>query len=366
MASQDVLALCSALQKREKFVTISTIHSVDRLISEACALDPRIVASWSTWSGNWSKSSMLSLSKKYQLEFTYFDNIAANIDDVIVDDGTWRLSSFLASCNGKMPSRIHLVTKDMNRLFGDLESDMEHIHELFCGIRNLSHTYCSQDNSPWSAVWIAFEYVVPPSQYEMYQEMARRMVSDIDLRYLGGTHNMSKLLKVFLSFSYLQQTCQYDEPTAKMSESGQTPLNPEYLLPYGPLYKHRGICSSFAWAFKMMMDHQNIECRVISGEVRKDEDRTENHAWNLVKLNQDWYHVDVTSGISAEGVYIGHFLKRDIEMADRHVWDTTQYPTCNSTAFDYDVVENYIQSCEEQLLDYGIDERYLFPDEIRE
>lgn len=48
-----------------------------------------------------------------------------------------------------------------------------------------------------------------------------------------------------------------------------------------------GVCMSYTLAFKYLMDTLGIECTYVSSESM-------NHAWNLVKLDGKWYHIDLT------------------------------------------------------------------------
>ena len=49
-----------------------------------------------------------------------------------------------------------------------------------------------------------------------------------------------------------------------------------------------GVCMSYAFAFKHIMNELGIECLYVSS------DKEMNHAWNLVNLDGEWYHIDLT------------------------------------------------------------------------
>lgn len=48
-----------------------------------------------------------------------------------------------------------------------------------------------------------------------------------------------------------------------------------------------GVCMGYALAFMHLMNELGIECLYVSSEAM-------NHAWNLVKLDGEWYHIDLT------------------------------------------------------------------------
>ena len=63
-----------------------------------------------------------------------------------------------------------------------------------------------------------------------------------------------------------------------------------------------------------------IECEIVTGSGRG-----ESHAWNLVKMEDGWYHVDVTwddpiPDVEGKVSYL-YFLKNDAYMAKDHVWN---------------------------------------------
>ena len=61
--------------------------------------------------------------------------------------------------------------------------------------------------------------------------------------------------------------------------------------PYGFLTGRKGICLGYASTFQLLMDLSGIECVTVRGMSHGG---TSEHAWNLVKLEEEWYAVDVT------------------------------------------------------------------------
>lgn len=60
--------------------------------------------------------------------------------------------------------------------------------------------------------------------------------------------------------------------------------------PYGILINGLGVCQSYAESYKLLCDAANVPCVVASGTVGSVP-----HAWNKVRLNDTWYHVDATN-----------------------------------------------------------------------
>lgn len=99
---------------------------------------------------------------------------------------------------------------------------------------------------------------------------------------------------------------------------------------YDILVNSTGVCAGYAMAYLDIMTRLGIQCRfVVSDEM--------NHAWNLVKIDGNWYHVDLTWDDPAPDSYgmVRHeyFLLTDAQMLEKehYGWDTDI--TCTDTRF---------------------------------
>jgi hypothetical protein len=63
--------------------------------------------------------------------------------------------------------------------------------------------------------------------------------------------------------------------------------------PYGMLVKREANCEGYSRSFQWLLQRAGIENRVITGKATSA-DGTENHMWNVVKLDGQEYTVDVT------------------------------------------------------------------------
>lgn len=59
---------------------------------------------------------------------------------------------------------------------------------------------------------------------------------------------------------------------------------------YGAFITNKAVCDGFSKALQLLLDRKNIESIIVLGKLEN-----ESHAWNLVKLGDNWYHVDLTS-----------------------------------------------------------------------
>lgn len=81
---------------------------------------------------------------------------------------------------------------------------------------------------------------------------------------------------------------------------------------YSILVKREGVCASYARAFQYLMNKLGIQASLVSGRIKQDYTisnvrtsysyfnplNSSDHAWNIINIDGNWYHVDVTSGKS--------------------------------------------------------------------
>lgn len=63
---------------------------------------------------------------------------------------------------------------------------------------------------------------------------------------------------------------------------------------YGALLQRNCVCEGYAETFKYIMDALNIPCILVIGTAENSDGNNENHEWNYVKINNNWYAMDVT------------------------------------------------------------------------
>lgn len=107
--------------------------------------------------------------------------------------------------------------------------------------------------------------------------------------------------------------------------------------PYGMLVGGYGICLGFATTFQLLMDLAQVECITVVGAAFGS---TADHAWNLVRLDGEWYGVDVTWNNSYEDVgYDSRFTHNYFNMTSEtlresdHQWDYLNTPEATGTRY---------------------------------
>lgn len=97
---------------------------------------------------------------------------------------------------------------------------------------------------------------------------------------------------------------------------------------YSGLVGGKTVCAGYARAFQYLLQQLEIPCYYCTGYAG------ESHAWNIVKLGDDYYNADVTWDDTEAGNY-DYFNKTDADYASTHMRQelSVNLPPCNGTAY---------------------------------
>lgn len=96
--------------------------------------------------------------------------------------------------------------------------------------------------------------------------------------------------------------------------------------PYGVLKNHEAVCVGYATTMRLFMQMLDIECKVIHSSDLV-------HSWNLVHLEDGWYHVDCYS--DQDNGSFANFNLNDTQARVNHDWNAEFFPPANGTQFSY-------------------------------
>jgi len=161
-----------------------------------------------------------------------------------------------------------------------------------------------------------------PLEYWTEEEAFEHALSCID-------ETMSDVEKVLALHEYLAREIEYNHEG--------------YYSDYGygegeTLIIRRGVCGNYAFTYQYLLDVIGIENHYVTSDAM-------NHAWNLLKLDGNWYHVDVTWDASTglDNHDRRYFLKSDDEFVNEcnhYDWEIFMEDTI--TANNSGAYENYI------------------------
>ncbi|WFQ96036.1 lipoprotein [Mycoplasma feriruminatoris] len=114
------------------------------------------------------------------------------------------------------------------------------------------------------------------------RKMAKKIVEDNNWKKLPP---LEKLIK---AYEWMTKEVKYDYN----NRSGELLRSQNA---YSALVERNTVCTGYAKGFKMIMDELEIPCKFMEGDSNREDSFISKHAWNLVQIDDEWYHVDPTS-----------------------------------------------------------------------
>lgn len=132
-----------------------------------------------------------------------------------------------------------------------------------------------------------------------YSMNAQGMVMDIYMTYMEGfddaafdrsvkealsvvKEGMTDLEKAIALHEYIVLNCAYD-----YENYVNNTMSPNVYSAYGVMVDRAAVCQGYALAYKMLLNMSGIECYMVTSSAM-------NHAWNLIRLDGQYYQVDTT------------------------------------------------------------------------
>ena len=145
-----------------------------------------------------------------------------------------------------------------------------------------------------------------------------------------------ELEKIYAAVTMVDYLCRYDKTIDDKDRD----------TAYSCFVKRKGVCSNYARGLQVLLSSVNIFCGYISGPVT---DGRGNHAWNIIKLEDQFFHTDVTWCDNTDYIdeyyrirpKLTYFLMNDSEASMSRKWNCKMYPASNGDS------KKYIKAVEE-------------------
>ena len=148
-------------------------------------------------------------------------------------------------------------------------------------------------------------------------------------RVLAGiTPDMTEYEKELYLHDTLARTVTYSESTHAHNA-------------YGALVEGIAVCEGYAEAFQYLLHRVGIQSFIITGNAGGP------HAWNMVRIDGNYYQVDLTWNDQDENLYHEYFNVTDAQIQKDHTADATAYtlPACTVTdAFYFTGKDTYLST----------------------
>ena len=241
-----------------------------------------------------------------QINDSFFPKTRQDIMNIFYTRLDQGVDEFYFYCEEEYPTCINDVKEITNN------------QSILSEINNFLHPYNS-----YNKLSIAFESFgkIKVNITKLYSNeeitIINQKVDEIINSYIND--NMTTRDKIKAIHDYIINTTKYDSKKAEAIKNGN-PLPTEYEAQkaYGPLIQGMAICGGYSDAMAIFLDKLGIANYKVASS---------NHVWNLVYINSNWYHLDLTwdDPVTADGtdtIIYDFFL---INTASLHTLDLTQH-----------------------------------------
>lgn len=196
------------------------------------------------------------------------------------------------------------IEQQLEQMMHDLQYEDPYSYENIMQW-NANFTYTSEQ----ATVNFFITYLITLEQEHFVEQEVNRLAQEL-------THDkMSDLEKARVIHDYVVRQAEYSSETSTSQYS-----------PYTILIERKGVCQAYAFLIYRLLQEVNIEVLYVKGQAGGSL-----HSWNLVKLGNEWYHLDATwnDSIVDGGRDIEHpyFLVTDQQMNLTHSWKQSAYPS---------------------------------------
>lgn len=216
-----------------------------------------------------------------------YDNLKINIDNL-------KKENYVINFNTQFNDLLHdsLGQYKLNKSFQSALDAFfyDHPEVFYIDLTKISLTITSTSLGPITTYTVKLE----PKDGQNYlidtfssEEDVVKAISKVEntknniVNQLNYDSDYNKILKIH---NTLVNSIEYDSTTSK---------NTSHNI-YGTLINKKAVCEGYAKTFKYLLDSLNIESILVSGTGTNSSGNSESHMWNYVKLNDNWYGVDVT------------------------------------------------------------------------
>jgi hypothetical protein len=208
---------------------------------------------------------------------------------------------------------IH-YTGDTSEIKDELSELIKHAIQdpyIYANISSFKWKYDGYANN----IVIKFQFTYHISQAE--EAFVEQTLANI----IAPMHGLSDLQKLQAAHDFIVLSAEYSKETEGSQYS-----------PYTLLTENKGVCQAYALVLYRMLEMLGFEVQYVPGKVGE-----QLHAWVLVKLDNEWYHIDVTWDDPLPDrkgeVRYNYFLVSDRQLAQDHSWDYVSFPAATSEAY---------------------------------
>lgn len=259
-----------------------------------------------------NRNISLDYKNEYTRNFTY--NYIKTTNDFLIKDKSQLLNVYYTVINSGINEFSFYCSSQYENCINDV-SEIANNQIVLSNINSFVHPFNS-----FSSIETKYDSLgkinikINKSYNDNQIQLIKSKVQDIIKNEVKDEKDKKEIIKII--HDYIINNSKYDS-----DKSDKNITNYYSSIAYGPLLQGYGLCGGYTDAMAIFLDYYNIpNYKVIS----------ENHVWNAVYLDNNWYHLDLTwdDPVVSDGsntLDYTFFLINDTELnkleTNQHIYD---------------------------------------------
>lgn len=224
--------------------------------------------------------------------------------------------------------RSALLTGETTGSFDPTEIDYLDVGSLIAQVVNKTpEIMYYRGGKIWSNGQIEYHYSIPVAQVQENQTLLQSEITNVlDSIIKPGFTDFDKVKAIH---DYLALNTAYDYDNF-LNET----VPPDSYTAYGSLIEGIAVCDGYTKAAQILLDRLDIENEYVVGYGNGSL-----HSWNLVKLDSNYYFMDITWDDPVPNIpnYVryNYFLVTSDQLRQDHTWEEANWPTATNKKYNY-------------------------------
>lgn len=216
-----------------------------------------------------------------------------------------------------IPTKIPVYkSKEVEKMFKNVMDELSSTANY--GFGNLTgYSYHISSEMGFIQIRVEAYYLTTPEQEKKMNDKVKRIVKENHLK------KMTDFEKVYFVNKYIASHTEY---SSNATDGGHSA--------YAVLFDHKAVCQGYALAAYRILTEAGVETKYITGQVKDS-----NHAWNKVKVNGEWYNLDITWNDPmpdrGDRYRLNYFLISDQQLAKDHYWKYRSENAATSKNYEF-------------------------------
>lgn len=187
-------------------------------------------------------------------------------------------------------------------------------------------------------------YEIPKNELDSKRKLLKTRIKEISNSIINEFADDYRRIKA--AHDYIIENTSYD---FSINENNLHEFSESHDA-YGAIVNGVAVCDGYAKSLKLILDELGIKSMLVYGTADGIP-----HTWNMVEIEDDYYHIDATWDDpeyknEIETKIYTYFLVKDEDILSSHVWNRSEYPVCDSNKYNYYFYEGLVAYNKEDIV----------------